>query len=42
MKPVIGITRCSRVEDYVASVEQAGGHPRVLDVSESPRAIVSE
>jgi putative glutamine amidotransferase len=40
--PVIGITRCSKLPDYVASVEQAGGLPRVLDVSESPRRLVSE
>ena len=40
--PVIGITRCSKLPDYVASVEQAGGTPRVLEVSESPRRLVSE
>jgi putative glutamine amidotransferase len=40
--PTIGITRCSRLDDYVASVEQAGGRARVLDVSESPRKLVSE
>ena len=42
MKPVIGITRCSSLDDYVASVEQAGGRPRVLDVSESPRKVLGE
>jgi len=42
MKPLIGITRCSRVDDYVASVEQAGGRARVLEISESPRALVSQ
>ena len=41
-RPVIGITRCSRLDDYVASVEQAGGRPRVLEVSESPRKVVGE
>jgi putative glutamine amidotransferase len=41
-KPTIGVTRCSRVDDYVASVEQAGGRARVLDVSESPRKLVGE
>jgi putative glutamine amidotransferase len=40
--PVIGVTRCSRVEDYVASVEQSGATARVLEVSESPRALVGE
>jgi putative glutamine amidotransferase len=42
MKPIIGITRCSRLDDYLASVEQAGGHPRVLEVSESPKKVVGE
>jgi putative glutamine amidotransferase len=41
-KPTIGVTRCSRLDDYVASVEQAGGRARVLDVSESPRKLLSE
>src|SRR3954462_11893572 len=40
--PVIGITRCSRLEDYVASVEHAGGSARILEVSESPRALLTE
>lgn len=38
--PVIGVTRCSRLEDYVASVERSGAQARVLDVSESPRAVL--
>jgi putative glutamine amidotransferase len=38
--PVIGVTRCSRLDDYLASVEQAGGRARVLEVSESPRAVL--
>lgn len=42
MKPVIGITNCSRLDDYVTSVEQAGGRARVLEVSESPRKILGE
>lgn len=41
-QPIIGLTRCSRLDDYVASVEQAGGRVRVLDVSESPRQLVEE
>ena len=40
--PVIGVTRCSRLDDYVASVEQAGGRARILEVSESPRKVLSE
>ena len=39
---IIGVTRCSKLEDYLASVEQAGGRPRVLDVSESPRKVLAE
>jgi putative glutamine amidotransferase len=38
--PVIGVTRCSRLDDYIASVEQSGARARVLEVSESPRALV--
>jgi putative glutamine amidotransferase len=40
--PIIGVTRCSRLEDYVASVEQSGALVRVLEVSESPRALLSQ
>ena len=42
VKPTIGVTRCSRLDDYVASVEQAGGRARVLEVSESPRKVLGE
>jgi len=38
--PVIGVTRCSKLEDYVASVEQAGARARILEVSESPRTLI--
>jgi putative glutamine amidotransferase len=41
-KPTIGITRCSRLDDYVASVEQAGARARVLEVTESPRKVLHE
>jgi putative glutamine amidotransferase len=41
-KPVIGVTRCSRLDDYLASVEQSGGQPRVLEVSDSPRKVLNE
>ena len=39
--PVIGITRCSRLDDYVASVQQSGASARVLEVNESPRALLA-
>ena len=38
--PVIGVTRCSRLDDYLASIERSGARPRVLEVSESPRAVL--
>lgn len=38
--PLIGITRCSRLDDYVASIEGSGARARVLEVSESPRALI--
>ena len=39
-QPVIGVTRCSRLDDYVASVERSGARARVLEVSESPRTVL--
>ena len=39
---IIGVTRCSKLEDYLASVEQAGARARVLEVTESPRKILNE
>jgi putative glutamine amidotransferase len=41
-QPTIGITRCSRIDDYVSSVEKAGARARVLEVSESPRRLLNE
>ena len=38
--PLIGVTRCSRLDDYLASLEHSGAHARVLEVSESPRALL--
>lgn len=38
--PLIGITRCSKLDDYVAAVERAGANVRVLEVGESPRSLV--
>jgi putative glutamine amidotransferase len=39
-RPVIGVTSCGKLEDYVKSVEQAGGQPRVLEVGQSPRDVL--
>jgi len=41
-KPVIGITRCSRLDDYVSSVETSGGRARILEINESPRQLVEQ
>jgi putative glutamine amidotransferase len=41
-RPTIGVTRCSRLDDYISSVEQAGGRARVLEVSESPRKVLEQ
>jgi putative glutamine amidotransferase len=40
MKPVIGITPCSSLADYVASVTRAGGEPLVLSNSDEPAAVL--
>lgn len=40
--PLIGVTICSRLDDYVASVEAAGGRVRLLDVEESPLAVLAQ
>ena len=42
MTPIIGITRCSSLDDYVVSVEQAGGRVRILEVTESPKTVGGE
>ena len=36
MAPLIGITPCSRVDDYVESVKRAGGEPLVLSNDDDP------
>jgi putative glutamine amidotransferase len=36
VKPIVGITPCSRVEDYVESVKRAGGEPLLLNPAEDP------
>ena len=42
MGVVIGITRCGKLDDYVASIERTGARVRVLEVSESPRAVLTQ
>jgi putative glutamine amidotransferase len=42
MKPIIGVTRCSSLDDYIASIEHSGGRARVLEVTESPKKVVGE
>ncbi len=39
-KPLIGITRCSKLSDYLSSVEQAGGDARVLEFDEDPARVL--
>jgi putative glutamine amidotransferase len=39
-KPKIGITPCSRVDDYVESVKRAGGEPIVLVTSDDPAQVL--
>jgi putative glutamine amidotransferase len=41
-RPIIGVTRCSRLDDYLASIELSGGTARVLEVTESARSILKE
>ena len=38
MHPIIGITRCSKIDDYVESVKRAGGTPLILEVTDDPVA----
>lgn len=40
-KPVIGITPCTRVDDYVESVRRAGGEPLVLQNTDDPAAALA-
>src|SRR4051812_35107249 len=42
MNPIIGVSRCSRLDDYIASLQAAGATARILEVTESPRSVVSE
>jgi putative glutamine amidotransferase len=38
MRPIIGVTRCSRLDDYLESVVRAGGEPVVLEPGDDPAA----
>lgn len=40
--PVVGVTRCSRLDDYLKSIVQAGGRVRVLEVRDDPGAALDE
>jgi putative glutamine amidotransferase len=40
--PVIGVTRCSKLDDYLASIQQTGARTRVLEVTESARKVIAE
>jgi putative glutamine amidotransferase len=40
-KPVIGITPCSKLPDYVESVKKAGGEPHVLSTSDDPAGVLA-
>jgi putative glutamine amidotransferase len=39
-RPIVGITPCSRVDDYVESIRRAGGEPVVLSNSDDPSAVL--
>src|SRR6184192_558980 len=39
-KPLIGVTPCSRLDDYVESVKQAGGEPVVLSNGDDPNGVL--
>ena len=41
MAPVIGISACRKLTDYLESVRRAGGDPRVLDVTDATAAAVA-
>jgi len=43
MSPIVGITPCRSLPDYLESVRRAGGEPRVLDpLKDRPEAVISE
>ena len=38
----IGVTPCSRMDDYLASLRAAGAEPRLLEVTQSPRELIAQ
>jgi len=38
MRPIIGVTRCSKIDDYVESVARAGGESLLLEPTDDPSA----
>ena len=40
--PLIGVTRCSRLDDYITAIEGTGARTRVLEVCNSPRQLLGE
>jgi putative glutamine amidotransferase len=41
MSPVIGITACRKLTDYLESVRRAGGEPQVVELTATPRTALS-
>lgn len=41
VKPLIGVTPCSRLDDYLESVKRAGGEPIVLKNSDHPADVLA-
>lgn len=41
-KPIIGVSHCSRLADYISSVEQAGGEVRVLKFDDNAGEVIRE
>src|SRR3954469_3790216 len=42
IKPIIGITPCLRLDDYVESVKRAGAEPMVLSNRDDPAAVLAK
>jgi putative glutamine amidotransferase len=40
-RPIIGVTPCSRIDDYLESVRRAGGEPLVLRNTDDPSAVIA-
>lgn len=41
VKPLIGVTPCNRLDDYLESVKRAGGEPFVLKNSDTPANVIA-